>query len=180
MIGGTLGSIGLARRCMLVIAGVLLAGCSVASTPAGQRLASASPGVASASPGVASASPSVASATAPSTAVPTTPAASAANDASGIEGIAEASPQCPIAQPGVACPPEPVSQTIAVQTADGRELTRFTSASDGTFRVALPPGSYTLVGAAGSGTLPFLKPTPVVVPPGAFVHVVLMFDTGIR
>ncbi len=101
--------------------------------------------------------------------------------ASGVEGIAEADPQCPISAPGAVCPPEPVSRTVAVIDPGGREITRFTSGADGSFRVPLPPGTYTLHEVvAKPGIPPSLKPITVTVTPGHFVHVVLLFDTGIR
>jgi hypothetical protein len=134
---------------------VLLAACSAASNG---RLDSARPG----------------SKFAPS------PVATAPDGSSGIEGIAEADPQCPIVAPGAACPPAPVSREVAVVAEDGHELTRFRSANDGTFRVPLPPGDYTLREVVESGQPPSLKPVSATVPPGAFVHVVLLFDTGIR
>jgi hypothetical protein len=104
----------------------------------------------------------------------------ASDGSSGIEGIAEADPQCPIVAPGAACPPVPVSRSVAVVAGDGHELTRFKSTNDGAFRVSLPPGDYTLREVVESGQPPSLKPVSVTVPPGAFVHIVLLFDTGIR
>jgi hypothetical protein len=106
-------------------------------------------------------------------------AVSPAAGASGVEGIAEADPQCPISAPGAVCPPEPVSRTVAVRGAERREIARFTSAADGRFRVALPPGTYTLEEVVAKPP-PSLKPVTVTVTPGHFVHVVLLFDTGIR
>jgi len=100
---------------------------------------------------------------------------------SGVEGITEAEPQCPISAPGAVCPPKPVSKTIAVLDANGNEVARFTSAHDGSFRIALAPGQYTLAEVVSTpGTPPSLKPVAVTVPPGQFVHVALLFDTGIR
>jgi hypothetical protein len=106
--------------------------------------------------------------------------ATATDGPSGIEGVAVADPQCPIVEPGAACPPAPVSREVAVVAEDGRELTRFRSADDGSFRVSLPPGAYTLREVVAGGQPPSLKPVSVTVPPGDYVHVVLLFDTGIR
>src|SRR5205823_2973660 len=64
---------------------------------------------------------------------------------SGIEGTTAADPQCPIALPGRSCPPQPISATVAVLDMSGNEVAHFTSTGDGSFRVALPPGAYTLV-----------------------------------
>jgi len=58
---------------------------------------------------------------------------------------------------------------------------RFTSANDGRFRLAVPPGTYRLEEVvANPGSPPSLKPVTVTVSSGTYVHVVLLFDTGIR
>jgi hypothetical protein len=70
---------------------------------------------------------------------------------------------------------------VAVLDAGGSEITRFTSGSDGRFRLPLPPGIYRLEEVVASpGSPPSLKPVTVTVSSGAYVHVVLLFDTGIR
>jgi hypothetical protein len=115
------------------------------------------------------------------TGVSLAPAASTSAAGSGITGIAEAEPQCPIVSPGSVCQPVPVSKTVAVQDASGSEVTRFTTARDGSFRVSIAPGQYTLVEVVTpAGSPPSLKPVIVIIPSGQFVHVVLLFDTGIR
>jgi Prealbumin-like fold domain len=58
---------------------------------------------------------------------------------------------------------------------------RFTSASDGSFRLALPPGTYRLEEVvANPGAPPSLKPVTITVSSGTYSRVVLLFDTGIR
>jgi hypothetical protein len=100
---------------------------------------------------------------------------------SGIEGVTEAGPQCPVVTPGAACASKPVSATVAALDATGREVARFTSGPDGMFRIALPPGTYTLTEVVSvAGSPPSLKPTRISVPPDEFVRVALLFDTGIR
>ena len=55
----------------------------------------------------------------------------------------------------------------------------FQTGDDGSFRIPLPAGQYTLV-SADKGSLPFLKPTPVTVVDGEYVRIQLNVDTGIR
>jgi hypothetical protein len=63
----------------------------------------------------------------------------------------------------------------------GNEVTRFTSSADGSFRVPLAPGAYTLrQPASPSRALPVLRPVTVQVVAGRYTSVVLDFDTGIR
>lgn len=100
---------------------------------------------------------------------------------SGIEGQTVAAPTCPVVRPGVVCPPRPISAAVVVLDAAGREVTRFTSAGDGSFRVPLPPDAYTLAQPrTGSHTPPTLRPVAVTVAAGRYTSVVLEFDTGIR
>ena len=100
---------------------------------------------------------------------------------SGIDGRTRGSPTCPIVMPGNPCPPRAISATVAVLDHGGQEVTRFTSAADGSFRVALAPGAYTLSQPASSShVLPLLKPASVTVVAGRYTSVVLDFDTGIR
>jgi hypothetical protein len=52
------------------------------------------------------------------------------------------------------------------------------SAADGTFRILLLPGTYT-VSSQGTG-FPIVKPFDVTVRPHAFTTIDVMFDSGIR
>ncbi|MEP6638888.1 MAG: hypothetical protein ABJC39_06010 [Chloroflexota bacterium] len=100
---------------------------------------------------------------------------------SGIEGITEADPQCPVVSANAPCPAQPISKTVVAHDPTGKEVARFTSAADGTFRVALSPGSYRLEEVVDPpGSPPNLKPESVEVLAGKFTHVALIFDTGIR
>jgi hypothetical protein len=100
---------------------------------------------------------------------------------SGIEGTTQASPTCPVVSPGNACPPRAISATVVVLDQAGHEVTRFTSGADGSFRVALTPGAYTLSQPTSpSRVLPRLQPVRVQVVAGRYTSVVLDFDTGIR
>ena len=103
---------------------------------------------------------------------------------SGITGILLAGPQCPVIGPdsGPECDDKPLAATVVVRSADGRtEVTRFTSAADGEFRVPLYPGSYVLDPQPVSPNgLPFGKPQNVEVAAGQFADVTILYDTGIR
>ncbi len=68
---------------------------------------------------------------------------------------------------------------VVVRDRADREVATFQTAADGTFRVALPPGRYTL-STADQPASPFLKPVEVTVIEGTYVQVQLAVDTGIR
>jgi hypothetical protein len=53
------------------------------------------------------------------------------------------------------------------------------SGSDGRFRLALGPGTYEVQALVTAGAM-FAKPVNVTVPPGEFVSVDVLLDTGIR
>jgi len=98
---------------------------------------------------------------------------------SGITGIALAGPQCPVEIAGSPCPPKPIAIRVVVRDQAGHDVATFSTATDGTFRVSLPPGRYTL-STSEEAVLPFLKPTEVTVVEGSYVHLQLDADTGIR
>jgi len=139
---------------------VLLAGCS-AATGAGTAGSSAT------APPVASGSPAP---------------ASSATAASGIRGKATAGPVCPVERvpPDAACQPRPViGAVVVVEDASGREVGRATTGSDGTYRVAVPPGTYTVRPEKTVGIMRAPAPQPVTVTKGLTV-LDLAYDTGIR
>jgi len=104
----------------------------------------------------------------------TTPASS-----SGIEGRAIAGPTCPVQRVGSPCPERPVGDAVVFVERDGHQVARFTTDADGTFRVTLDPGTYTLVPASGR-PFPIGRPVAVTVSAGSYAHVDLRYDTGIR
>jgi hypothetical protein len=60
-------------------------------------------------------------------------------------------------------------------------LTTTTSDTDGYFRIALPPGRYTLrPGNRIGAILPIAQPVTVTVVPRRFTSVTVPFDSGIR
>jgi hypothetical protein len=96
---------------------------------------------------------------------------------SGIQGKAIYGPTCPVQRVGGPSCQHPYAGEIVIRQGDHSVATT-RSATDGTFRVALPPGAYT-VSSAGTG-LPIVKPFDVTVKPHTFTTITVMFDSGIR
>ncbi|MCA1833269.1 MAG: carboxypeptidase-like regulatory domain-containing protein [Actinobacteria bacterium] len=68
---------------------------------------------------------------------------------------------------------------MVVRDAAGREVKRFTSEQDGTFKVDLSPGTYTLEGQS-EGMFPRGSQQTVTVMGGAYTQADVRFDSGIR
>jgi hypothetical protein len=98
--------------------------------------------------------------------------------ATGIQGHVEESPTCPVERINSPCPPKPLAATVIVRRG-ASEVLRFRSSSDGSFKVELPPGTYSLVGLQ-SGVLPRPIATEVVVVAGHYTQVTVEYDSGIR
>jgi hypothetical protein len=98
---------------------------------------------------------------------------------SGIEGTVSIGPLQPVARPGEP-DSKPYQAEIAVKNAsDGALVVTFTTAADGTFRVALKPGNYRLEPKAGR-PLPIATGQDVTVGTGRFTTVTIRYDSGIR
>jgi hypothetical protein len=101
--------------------------------------------------------------------------------ASGIEGRVTIGPTCPVERPDSPCPDAPIVATIRVLSGSDVVATG-RSASDGTFRIDVQPGTYT-VAAEPTTAGGIARSTPVdgvVVRAGSFTHVDLSLDSGIR
>ena len=99
----------------------------------------------------------------------------------GIQGMVQVGPTCPVERINSPCPPRPMKATVLVQDASGHEVMRFTSGSDGRFKVDLPAGTYTLLGLPPAGqSLPRPIPSAVSVRQGVYTTVVVQYDSGIR
>jgi hypothetical protein len=102
-----------------------------------------------------------------------------------VQGKAVAGPTCPVEPasplPGE-CAPRVVAGAVLVFTdAGGHEVTRVTTAADGTFTANLPAGSYTLTPQAVEGLMGVAPPISVTVPAsGSTADLVVQYDTGIR
>ncbi|HVB11294.1 MAG TPA: hypothetical protein VNM16_13145 [Bacillota bacterium] len=91
---------------------------------------------------------------------------------SGLAGVVLAGPTCPVQRAAEPCPDRPAAVRLRAGTAT------FSSDAQGRFRVALPPGTYTIV---NDGAQPFPRcHATATVPPHAFATVTVTCDTGIR
>ena len=105
---------------------------------------------------------------------------SAGDGDSGIEGRVTIGPQCPVEQMGSPCPDAPYAALITV-TRNGDAIDQARSRADGTFRMRLDPGTYSIVaGPIDGSSMPFGRQVEVVVERGELTHVDLSVDSGIR
>jgi hypothetical protein len=79
-------------------------------------------------------------------------------------------------------PVRPLSALLTITSGDPeRTVAETTSDTDGHFRVALPPGTYTVRPANLTGAVaPIAQPVSVTVTSGRFTTIVIPFDSGIR
>jgi hypothetical protein len=101
-----------------------------------------------------------------------------APNGSGISGrvdIRPIRPHATIGAPNVT----PYQAMVDVLEPNGHLLTTFKSDVDGSFRVALPPGTYVLR-PQSPGPYPRASEQTVVVKPNTFTQVNIVYDTGIR
>lgn len=118
----------------------------------------------------------------PTQAAPTTPAPAGAIT---VTGRVHAGPVCPVEKvpPDPACADRAVAGAVlVVTTAAGAEVARATSAADGTFSVALPPGDYILVPQPVAGLMGTAQPLPfrAQADGAAPAPLDVAYDTGIR
>jgi hypothetical protein len=105
-------------------------------------------------------------------------AATATATGSGLRGLVTLSPTRPICLEEQPCS-KPAAGAVLVFRRNGRAVARVTTRSDGTYRVILRPGTYTVVAPRyriGSG----VTPRTVRVPRGRVARVDLEIDTGIQ
>jgi hypothetical protein len=100
---------------------------------------------------------------------------------SGIEGRVTIGPTCPVERPDSPCPDAGYAATIRVMSGSDVVATG-RSGSDGSFRISVAPGTFTIEADPLSGDgITHAAPIPgVVVHDGAFTHVDVSFDSGIR
>ena len=101
----------------------------------------------------------------------------------GIAGHATAGPVCPVEKnpPDPSCAPRPVAGAVVVIRATaGAEVKQATTAVDGTFFVAVPPGGYLVEAQPANGLMGTPGPQNVTVTAGARSTIELSYDTGIR
>lgn len=99
---------------------------------------------------------------------------------SGIEGRVALGPACPgpvkIGQP---CPDVPWQGVLLVLNAQDQLAAEVQTGEDGTFRIALPPGTYT-IRPQHSSPGRMIPGTLVVVQPGQFTFIGITIDSGMR
>jgi hypothetical protein len=103
----------------------------------------------------------------------------AAAGSSGVAGkavIDPARPVCTIDQP---CTAPDAHETLAFWRSSHRVGTA-TTKTDGSFRIALPPGLYRVTLPRRTGFMTRLTPLQVRVPRAGFAHVTFRVDVGIR
>jgi hypothetical protein len=103
--------------------------------------------------------------------------------ASGIQGRAVAGPTCPVetVPPDPNCAPRPVAGAVlVVRDMSGREVARAATAADGSYLVALPPGTYSVDPQQIEGLLTKAETATVEVLAGEFAQLDWAYDTGIR
>ncbi len=97
-----------------------------------------------------------------------------------IRGTVTSGPQCPVAIAGSPCPDRPWEGTVDVRSTDGTTVDSATTSPDGTFTVAVAPGTYDLVARTQGMGPPTARAVRVTVASGATTNVELTVDTGIR
>ena len=102
-----------------------------------------------------------------------------------VTGHLTASPTCPVetVPPNPACAPKAMSGAIVVATdAGGHEVARAVSSADGSYSIALPPGTYTLTPQALADKMMRAPPAQSITIASGRVNQIIDFtyDTGIR
>ena len=98
---------------------------------------------------------------------------------SGVEGRVTAGPTCPVQRADQPCADRPVETTLRLLRKDGSVAATGKSGADGSFRIAVAPGSYRLV-ADWPSRVGGCAPVDVTVEQGQFTHADVSCDTGIR
>lgn len=99
---------------------------------------------------------------------------------SGVYGLVTAGPTCPVEQAGHPCPPAPVKGRLEASDVAGSVVTFAVIGRDGSYRLALNPGTYDLVVMTGS-TFPRCPNRTVTLPEGnSFIRTDISCDSGIR
>ena len=148
-----------------------LAGCAAAGTP--QPAGSASGGVVTTAPGTSP--PGTPETTGGGTGAPPPPAGS------GVTGLITVDGGCPVIT-DKGCPDRPYPGRITVtMPGSTTAMASLLAGTDGTYRLALAPGTYLLHVANPEGK-PFPRPATVtvVVQPGRYATANVRLDSGIR
>jgi hypothetical protein len=105
-------------------------------------------------------------------------ASNAGAPSGGIEGRVTIGPTCPVEREGSPCPPGTWSGTVRATASDGSQHNTTTS-TDGYYRLALAPGTYTVAPVVEGSGPPTAKLVTVTVG-SAMQQIDLQLDSGIR
>lgn len=97
---------------------------------------------------------------------------------SGLEGLVTIGPGCPVQQLDTPCPDAPFQATLAVLDASGAAIAQVQSDEQGYFKIALPPGTYTL--QPQGNKIQHAPEQAVTVTAGQFISVTVLYDSGLR
>ncbi len=118
-----------------------------------------------------------------------------ASASSGIEGQVLLGPSCPVQQSDKPCEEQPFQARIVILDMQDSVLQTMNTAEDGTFKISMAPGTYTLrpmvidetlerqtqeIGIPAAEKYPRAEEMTVTVEAGVFTQVVIQFDTGVR
>ena len=78
------------------------------------------------------------------------------------------------------CPDAPLEADLAIEDPSGRTIARTRSGPDGTYRIALHPGTYVMVPQSPPAGLPFADRLPFAVGEEAWTALDIVYDSGIR
>ena len=97
-----------------------------------------------------------------------------------LRGTVTAGPTCPVENLYSPCPPRPVAgATVSASDASNAVRGATTTAPDGSYTMALPPGTYEVSAATGS-MFPRCSPVPATVVLNQVTTADVSCDTGIR
>lgn len=112
----------------------------------------------------------------------TTDGGGVSSEKGGLAGVVLVGPTCPVVQVGMEeeCADKPLSTTLTItDITTGKEVDRFTSASDGTFSIEIAEGDYRIENPLGASSLPRCSAESHV-ERGEIAVVVISCDSGIR
>ena len=96
-----------------------------------------------------------------------------------VQGTVTAGPTCPVQRIDSPCPPRPVSAEVDARDSTGKLVGATHSDADGTYRIPLPAGSYTLM-VVTTGPFPHCPSPMVTILTGQVTFADVSCDTGIR
>jgi hypothetical protein len=106
---------------------------------------------------------------------------STSGSVTGVRGTVTLGPACPVESQQSPCADVPFATVVSFFDASGAQVASVRSGGDGSFRVNIVPGTYSVkaspqVGLSPAGT----QPSSVTVPKHGYVVVTLRVDSGIR